>query len=148
MPFKKTLLGYDRKQVDATIDRLTLDAMDSARNADRLRVELDQQRQVIAELRRDHDQVGQALVSAHKIAAEIRDAAEREAREIILEARKRADETLREANLSLKGLEREIAVLAKHRLDAEQAYAGFVSGIVKAYECRRAVPAPSLPAAS
>lgn len=148
MPFKKALLGYDRKQVDATIDRLTLDAMDSARSADRLRDELDEQRRMVADLRRDYDQVSQALVSAHKIAAEVREAAERDAREIVLEARKRADDTLRDADLSLKGLEREIGMLDKHRMDAEEAYATFVSAIVRAYECRRATPAPSLPAAS
>ncbi len=138
MPFNRKLYGYDPGQVDAAVDKLTLDAMDSAHNAERLAAELERQRQVADELRRDHEQLSHALVSAHKAATEIREAAEHTAKDIITDAQVRADAMLRDAELAIKGVEREIETLVKQRRDAEEAYASFVSGIVQAYETRRA----------
>ncbi|RPI52866.1 MAG: hypothetical protein EHM55_15430 [Acidobacteria bacterium] len=146
MPFNSKLFGYDRGQVDAAIAKLTADAMESAHNAERLTAELERQRQAADELRHDHEQLSHALVSAHKAATEIREAADVNAKEIVSEARQRADAMLREAEQALKGIERQIDALVKQRRDAEEAYASFVNSIVRAFENRRATDNPSLTA--
>jgi cell division septum initiation protein DivIVA len=137
MPFNRKLFGYDRKQVDAAIDKLTFDALESAHTAERLTAELDRQRQVVDELRQDHEQLSHALVSAHKAATEIRESAELSAKEIVAEARQRADAMLRQAEEGVRVVEREVGTLVKNRREAEEAYARFVDSIVKAYENRR-----------
>lgn len=144
MPFNSKLFGYDPRQVDAVIDKLKLDAMESAQNAERLTAELERQRKAVEELRHDHEQLSHALVSAHKAATEIREAAELNAKDIVTDAQVRADAMLRDGEMTLKGIEREIDALIKQRRDAEEAYASFVNAIVRAYEGRRAPGTPSL----
>ena len=146
MPFNRKLFGYDRRQVDTAIDKLTLDAMESAHTAERLTAELERQRQAADELRQDHEQLSHALVSAHKAATQIRESAEESAKEIVAEARQRADAIVREAEEAVKIVEREIDGLMKHRREAEEAYASFVDGIVKAFESRRTAAKPQLTA--
>jgi cell division septum initiation protein DivIVA len=143
MPFNTTFFGYDRKQVDAAIDKLTADAMESAQRAERLTAELERQRQAADALRHDHEQLSHALVSAHKAATEIREAADLNAKEIVMDAQLRADAMLRDAEQALKGIERQIDALVKQRRDAEEAYGAFINSMVKAYENRRATDNPS-----
>jgi cell division septum initiation protein DivIVA len=138
MPFTRKLFGYDRGQVDAAITKLTFDAADAAQTAERLTAELDRQRHSIDGLRQDHDQLSQALVSAHKAAKEIRDVAERSARAMLVEARQQADEIIRGAEDAVKVIEMEIDTLHKRRREAEETYAAFVESIVKTFECTRA----------
>jgi cell division initiation protein len=146
MPFSKKLLGYDRRQVDAAIAKLTIDAVDSAQHVDRLTNELDRQRMSIDGLRQDHDQLSQALVSAHKAAQDIRAAAEVNAQAMLQEARQRADSIIREAEEAVKVIESEIDTLLRRRRDAEQSYAAFVESVVKAFENSRPGAKPSLTA--
>jgi cell division initiation protein len=146
MPFKRELLGYDRGQVDAAIAKLTLDAAEAARHAERLTAELDRQRLSIDGLRQDHDQLSQALVSAHKAANDIRKAAEADAQNTIMEARQRADAMVHEAEESIKVIEAEIDGLLKRRREAELAYAAFIESIVRTFETTRATSRPSVTA--
>jgi cell division septum initiation protein DivIVA len=144
MPFSSKLFGYDRTQVDAAVDKLTADAMESAHTAERLTAELERQRQSVDELRQDHEQLSHALVSAHKAATEIREAAEQNARDIVADARQRADAMVRQAEEGVKVMEREIAALVKQRREAEESYAAFVRALVKAYDSTRSEGKPSL----
>ena len=146
MPFNKRLFGYDRRQVDSAIAKLTIDAVDAAQHAERLTNELDRQRLSIDDLRHDHDQLSQALVSAHKAAQEIRAAAEVNAQGVLVEARQRADAIIREAEDAVKVIEAEIDTLLRRRRDAEQSYAAFVDSVVKAFESTRTSGKPSLTA--
>jgi len=146
MPFKVKLFGYDRKQVDAAIDKLTFDAMEAAHNAERVTAEVERQRQSVDDLRRDHEQLSHALVSAHKAAKDIREAAERSAEAVVLEARQRADTMRRDAEDAVKAIEREIDALVRQRREAEESYKAFVDSIVKAYESTRAGGKPALTA--
>ncbi len=146
MPFKRELLGYDRGQVDAAIAKLTLDAAEAAQHAERLTAELDRQRLSIDGLRQDHDQLSQALVSAHKAANDIRKAAETDAQNTIMDARQRADAMVHEAEESIRVIESEIDGLLKRRREAEQAYAAFIESIVRTFETTRATSRPSVTA--
>jgi cell division initiation protein len=137
MPFKRTLFGYDRIQVDAAITKLRFDAADAAQAAERLTAELDRQRHSIDGLRQDHDQLSHALVSAHKTAQEIREVAERKAQAVLTEAHERADEIVRGAEDAVKVIEAEIDSLVKRRREAEDAYAAFIESMVKTFECTR-----------
>jgi cell division initiation protein len=137
MPFNTKPFGYDRAQVDAAIDKLTFDAAEAAQTAERLTAELDRQRVVNEELRRDHDQLSRALVSAHKTAQDIQAVAEQTAQSIIAEARERADALVREAEDAVRVIEGEIDTLLRRRRDAEQSYAAFVDSLVKAFENTR-----------
>jgi cell division septum initiation protein DivIVA len=137
MPFTRKLFGYDRRQVDAAIAKLTIDAVDSAQHVDRLTNELDRQRLSIDGLRQDHDQLSQALVSAHRAAQEIRAAAEVNAQAAVVEARQRADAIVRDAEEAVKVIEAEIDTLLRRRREAEQSYAAFVDSIVKTFESTR-----------
>ena len=138
MPFTKKLFGYDQTQVDAAITKLTFDAADAAQNAERLTAELDRQRLSIDGLRQDHDQLSQALVSAHKAAQDIRAAAELNAQAVLMEARQRADAMVREAEDAVRVIEGEIDTLLRRRREAEQSYAAFVESVVKAFDSTRA----------
>jgi cell division septum initiation protein DivIVA len=138
MPFNRKLFGYDRIQVDAAIDKLTFDVAEAAQTAERLTAELDRQRLANDELRRDHDQLSRALVSAHKTAQDIQGLAEQNAQSIVAEARERADALVREAEVAVKVIEGEIETLLRRRRDAEQSYAAFIDSIVKAFESTRA----------
>jgi cell division septum initiation protein DivIVA len=144
MPFTKRLFGYDRRQVDTAIAKLTIDAVDAAQQVERLTNELDRQRMSLDGLRQDHDQLSQALVSAHKAAQEIRAAAEVNAQQALVEARQRADAIIREAEEAVKVIEAEIDTLLKRRRDAEQSYAAFVDSVVKTFENTRTGGKPSL----
>jgi cell division septum initiation protein DivIVA len=147
MPFNSKLFGYDRRQVDAAIDKLTFDAAEAAQHAERLAAELDRQRLANEELRRDHDQLSRALVSAHKAAQDIQSLAEQNAQTILADARERADALVRDAEVAVKVIEGEIDTLLRRRRDAEQSYAAFVDSVVKAFENTRVVGSkPSLTA--
>jgi len=146
MPFKREFLGYDRGQVDAAIAKLTLDAAEAAQQAERLTAELDRQRLSIDGLRQDHDQLSQALVSAHKAANDIRKAAEADAQNTIMDARQRADAIVHEAEESIRAIEAEIDALLKRRREAEQAYSAFIESIVRTFETTRATSRPSVTA--
>jgi cell division initiation protein len=146
MPFKREFLGYDRGQVDAAIAKLTLDAAEAAQQAERLTAELDRQRLSIDGLRQDHDQLSQALVSAHKAANDIRKAAEADAQNTIMDARQRAEAIVHEAEESIRVVEAEMDVLLKRRREAEQAYAAFIESIVRTFETSRATSRPSVTA--
>jgi cell division septum initiation protein DivIVA len=137
MPFNKKPFGYDCAQVDAAIDKLTFDVSEAAQTAERLTAELDRQKVFNEELRRDHDQLSRALVSAHKTAQDIQTMAEQNAQSIVAEARERADALVREAEVAVKVIEGEIDTLLRRRRDAEQSYAAFVDSIVKAFESTR-----------
>jgi cell division septum initiation protein DivIVA len=144
MPFKRELLGYDRGQVDAAIAKLTLDAAEAAQHVERLTAELDRQRVAIDGLRQDHEQLSQALVSAHKAAQDIRKAAEADAETTTIEARHRADVMIRDAEEAVKVIEGEVDALLKRRRDAELAYAAFIESIVRTFETTRATSRPSV----
>jgi cell division septum initiation protein DivIVA len=146
MPFKREFYGYDRGQVDAAIARLTRDAIDAANHVERLTAELERQRLSIDTLRRDHDQLSEVLVSAHKTAQEIRKAAEAEAQSTMIDARQRADAVVHDAEEAVRVIEGEIDALLSRRREAEQSYAAFIDSIVRTFETARATSRPSVSA--
>src|SRR5690242_14331178 len=89
--FRKTFRGFDRIEVTSFLAELADDYEQALREADRLRQDLTRMEAVLAEHREQERNLRNTLLTAQRLADEIRQNAEAEAQRIIREAEGRAD---------------------------------------------------------
>jgi len=159
--------GYDRNEVDALLNEVAYDYERALRETDRLHQELARMESLIAE-HREHDRnLLNTLLTAQRLADEIREHAEQDAKRTIEEAESRAELVLQQSQGRIDDLQREIDGLKLKRRDVEASLQSTITALRNALDFVReqdqkeredkillhrprqvAEPAPQTPAAS
>ena len=124
--FKTSIRGFDRRDVSEFVASLATRYDEVLREADRLRDDLGRSQALVEEHREQERNLRATLMTAQKLADEIRLTAEQESQRIIGEAQARAAALVQGTAPSLEVLEREVAALRARR---EQTTADMASAV-------------------
>lgn len=118
---KKSMRGYDRREVDA-LKELAAGALEEAsREAMRLEERLRDTEIRLSEHQENERVLKDAITTAQRMVDGLKVNAQKEAELLIAEARMQADEIVRQAHARVKELQDEIYRLKQQRLEAESA---------------------------
>lgn len=135
--FRVCFRGYDREEVTAALQKLASENSEAWREIDRMGSEIEQLQRAMAEQLENERHVQTALITAAKVADEIRINAEEEARRILREAEQRGDATLEQLRSQARVIEGQIDALLARRRDAETAIETLVKGLARELEDTR-----------
>jgi cell division initiation protein len=117
--FRTSLRGYDKIEVTAFLAAMADDYEQALRETDRLRQELSLAETALAEHRRHEKTLNSTLMTAQKLADDIKAHAEQEAKQIVREAEGRSELQLAKASARMDDIQREIDGLKLKRRDVE-----------------------------
>jgi cell division initiation protein len=117
--FRTAFRGFDPIEVTAFLAAVADDYEQALREADRLRQDLGKMEAVLNEHREHERNLRNTLLTAQKLADEIKEHADQEARRVIREAEGRADLLLEKAQLRLDDVQRDIDGLRLKRREVE-----------------------------
>ena len=132
--FKSAVRGFDKKEVSAFLNELATEYEQALRDADRLRDEVTRVQALLEEHKEQERNLQSTLLSARKLADEIRHTAEEESQRIIADAQARAEDLVQNMGPRLQALDREIGELRKRREQATSALAATVATLRKTLE--------------
>jgi cell division initiation protein len=132
--FKTVMRGYDRAEVEAFLAETAEDYEQALRDADRLRDDLTRLQSSLDEHREGERNLRNTLLTAQKLADEIRNSAEAEAKRILREAEGRADLTLSKAQGRVDEVQREIDGLRLKRRDVENSLESTIAALRNSLE--------------
>jgi cell division initiation protein len=132
--FRTAFKGFDQTEVVAFLTEAASDYEHALREIDRLRQDLVRQEALIAEHREREGNLRNTLLTAQRLADEIKDSAQTEAKLIIREAQGRADLLLQKAQGRLEEVERDINELRLRRRDVEGSLEGSIQALYRALE--------------
>jgi cell division initiation protein len=135
--FKTVMRGFDREEVTAFLNEVADDYEQALREADRLREELGRTQASLDELREHERNLRNTLLTAQKLADEIRNNAEQEARRVIRDAEDRAEIVLQKAQGRLHDVNREIDGVRLRRKDAEASLESTITALRNSLEFLR-----------
>jgi cell division initiation protein len=127
--FGTVMRGFDKTEVVAFLTEAADDFEQTLRELDRVRQELNRTEALLSEHREREANLRNTLLTAQRVADEIRAAAEQEARRIMREAEGRADLLLQKAQARLEDVEREINELRLTRRDAESSLEATIAAL-------------------
>ena len=127
--FQTVMRGYDRGEVTAFLSEAAEDYENALRENDRLRQELARAEAVLNEHRGQEKNLSNTLMTAQKLADEIRENANQEAARIVREAEGRADLLLQKSQGRLEDIQREIDGLRMKRRDVETSLEGVIASL-------------------
>ncbi len=117
--FRTAFRGFDKIEVTSFLLAMADDYEAALREADRLRQELMRADAALAEHRSHEKTLNNTLMTAQKLAEDIREHAEQEARRILRDAEIRSDQLLEKTGARLEDVQREIDGLKLKRKDVE-----------------------------
>ncbi|RPJ71558.1 MAG: DivIVA domain-containing protein [Acidobacteria bacterium] len=126
--------GYDRNEVDALLNEVADDYEQALREQDRLHQELLRMEAVLAEHREHERNLRNTLLTAQRLADEIREHAEQEARRIVEEAESRAELVFQQTQGRLEEVQRDIDNLKMKRRDVETTLQSAIATLRNALE--------------
>lgn len=129
-----TMRGYDRNEVDALLNEVADDYEQALRESDRLRQELLRLEAVVAEHREHERNLRNTLLTAQRLADEIREHAELESRRVVEEAESRAELIYQQTQGRLTEIQREIDGLKLKRRDVETTLQSTIATLRNALE--------------
>lgn len=132
--FRTVMRGYDREEVEAFLAETADDYEQALREADRLRDELARLQAALDEHRESERNLRNTLLTAQRLADEIRANAENEAQRIVREAEGRADLLLHKAQMRLEEIQREIDGLRLKRRDVENSLESAIAALRNALD--------------
>lgn len=132
--FATVMRGYDRGEVNAFLAEAADDYENALRENDRLRGELSKSEAVLDEHRGQERNLRNTLLSAQKLADEIKETATQEAARIVREAEGRADLLLQKCQARFEEVQREIDGLRLKRRDVESSIEGIISTLQNTIE--------------
>ena len=136
--FKNAMRGFDRDEVTSFLAEVADDYEQALRDADKMREELGRTQAQLDELREHERNLRNTLLTAQKLADEIRNNAEQEARRLVREAEGRADLTLQKAQARLEEVQREVDSIRLKRKDAESSLESTISALRNSLDFIRA----------
>jgi cell division initiation protein len=129
-----TMRGYDRNEVDALLNEVADDYEQALREADRLHQELLRLEAIVAEHREHERNLRNTLLTAQRLADEIREHAEQEGRRILDEAESRAEMVFQQTQGRIEEVQREIDGLKLKRRDVETTLQATIATLRNALE--------------
>ena len=117
--FRTVMRGYDRGEVQAFLLEVADDYENALRETDKLRQDVAKLDAVLGEHRGQERNLRNTLLTAQKLAEEIKEQAQREAELIVREAEGRADLLLQKAQARIEEVQREIDSLRMRRREVE-----------------------------
>lgn len=125
--FQTAMRGYDRGEVGAFLAEAADDYETALRDNDRLRQELSKVEALLNEHRGQEKNLSNTLITAQKLADEIRDNAQQEGARIMREAEGRADLLLQKCQARVEDVQREIDGLRMKRREVETSLEGIIA---------------------
>jgi cell division initiation protein len=132
--FKSVMRGFDRDEVVSFLSEVADDYEQALREADRLRDELTRSQASLEELREHERNLRNTLLTAQKLADEIRNNAEKEATRLVREAEGRAELVLQKAQTRLEEVQREVETIRVKRKDAEASLESTIASLRNSLE--------------
>jgi len=117
--FATALRGFDKIEVTSFLLAVADDYEEALRETDRLRQDMNRMEAVIGEHREQEKSLQNTLMTAQRLADDIKSSAELEARRIVREAEGRSDLLLEKTSARLEDIQREIDGLKLKRKDVE-----------------------------
>ena len=132
--FRSVFRGLDRTEVVAFLTEAADDYEHALREIDRLRLDLQRMEGLLAEHRDREANLRNTLLTAQRLADEIKEAAQNEAKMIVREAEGRADLLLQRAQGRLGEVERDINELRLRRRGVEGSLESSIQALYHALE--------------
>lgn len=132
--FQTVMRGFDRGEVTAFLAEAAEDYETALRENERLRQELARTEAVLNEHRGQEKNLTSTLITAQKLADEIRENANQEAGRVIREAEGRADLLIQKSQSRLEDIQREIDGLRMKRKDVETSLESVISTLYNTIE--------------
>lgn len=127
--FQTVMRGYDRGEVNAFLAEVADDYENALRENDRLRQELAKVEAVLNEHREQEKNLRNTLLTAQRLADEIKENAQQEAARIIRDAEGRADLLLQRSQARVEEVQREIDSLRLKRKDVETSLESIIAAL-------------------
>ena len=127
--FATSLRGFDKIEVTSFLLAVADDYETALRETDRLRQDLSRMEAILHEHREQEKSLQSTLITAQKLADDIRKNAELEAQRIIREAEGRSDLLLEKTSARLEDVQREIDGLRLKRRESEVALESIISAL-------------------
>lgn len=127
--FKTAMRGYDRSEVTALLEAVAGDYEEALRENDRLRHEVSRMEAALSQHRELEGSLKSTLISAQKVADDMRETAQAEAARVMREAEGRAELLLQKAQARLEDVQREIDGLKMKRREAETNIEAVISAL-------------------
>ena len=143
--FRTVMRGYDRTEVRAFLTDTADDLEQSLREIDRLRQELMRVESSLAEHRERETSLRNTLLTAQRLADQIRENAEQESRMKLRDAETRADLLLQKARARAEELERGITEVKRRRQDVAASVESSIGVLRQALDQMRAQERETLP---
>jgi cell division initiation protein len=132
--FKTVLRGFDKTEVVALLTEAADDYEHALREMDRLRQDVSRLESLLGEHRERESNLRNTLLTAQRLADEIKDAAQNEARLIVKEAQGRADLLLQKGQVRLEEVERDINEMRLRRRGVEGSLEASIQALYHALE--------------
>ena len=132
--FKTVLRGFDKTEVVALLTEAADDFEHALREMDRLRQDVSRLESLLSEHRERESNLRNTLLTAQRLADEIKDAAQNEARLIVKEAQGRADLLLQKGQVRLEEVERDINEMRLRRRGVEGTLEASIQALYHALE--------------
>jgi cell division initiation protein len=132
--FKTSMRGYEKTEVTALLEAVADDYENTLRDNDRLRQEVSRLEAVLTQHRELEGSLKSTLISAQKVADDLRDTAQAEALRIVREAEGRAELMQQKALARLEDVQREIDGLKMKRREAETGVEALISTLQNTLE--------------
>ncbi len=132
--FRTAMRGFDRTEVVAFLTEVADDYEQALREADRLRGELARLEGVLNEHREHERNLRNTLLTAQRLADEIKANAEQESKRIVREAEGRAELILQKTQARTEDIQREIDALRMKRREAESSLESTIAAVRSALE--------------
>jgi cell division initiation protein len=117
--FSTTMRGFDKVEVTSLLMAVADDYEQALREADRLRQDLARLEGIVSQHRENEKSLQNTLMTAQKLADDIRGNAEEEARRIVRDAQSRSELLLEKTQSRLEDVQREIDGLKLKRREVE-----------------------------
>ncbi len=127
--FSTVMRGFDRGEVSAFLSEASEDYESALRENDRLRQEVSKLEALLKEHRGQEVNLRNTLLSAQKLADDIKETASQEAARILREAEGRADLLLQKSQARFEDVQREIDGLRLKRREVETSLEGIIATI-------------------
>ncbi len=124
--FSNALRGYDKVEVTSFLMAVADDYEQALRETDRLRQDVTRLETIVAEHRDQEKTLQSTLISAQRLADDIRANAEEESRRMVREAQGRSELLLEKTQARLEDVQREIDGLKLKRRDVETSIEGTI----------------------
>jgi cell division initiation protein len=135
--FKTAFRGFDKTEVTALLTEAADDYEQALREMDRLRQELSRMEALLGDHRERETNLRNTLLTAQKLADQIKESAQNEGKLIVREAEGRASMVLEKAQVRLDEIERAINELRLRRRNVEGSLEASIQALYHALEFMR-----------